>query len=379
LVLLCARDQKYATLREGLRVVLRQDAALELTEVVPEPGQPLVEVLAERVRLSCGDDLPDEAAVADALCGDVRIQHSVIWVEPPDASWLGANLAALDRLAGALNVREGTSPALIVPHVGTREDVSEYRVGAHTVRKLRWGPHLDSFAWQGWCAPLDARMALEEHPELEPGLHRPIVRRLLHSVALEVGLWDADLRDALLRAGEPAAVDPTDVVRAYQESRWGDELPGLSFDQRTWLEGGWERWDGVPRSHSCALLAGDGSGLRTRIWRAHMLCLFPLLEELRPLLIDEVRSHFHKPLTVTRDNEKVDLADPCELELGELAFHCYKQAPGHPKRKLLNQLRLVRNHLAHQTPVGPKLLQTDAVLRELERVLRAPQRDRPVT
>jgi len=139
---------------------------------------------------------------------------------------------------------------------------------------------------------------------------------------------------------------PTEFLHDLADSR-GWPCDG---SDPTWTEGSLDYFDGRPFVHS-AFLAHNGDKHREldrRIWRAQLATLFPLIEEQRIRLIDDVKTM----LTLPVETEYAVLRDPLDLEIAQIAFQLSQRSPRPREYQRARKLARMRNALAHLEPLG---------------------------
>lgn len=165
-------------------------------------------------------------------------------------------------------------------------------------------------------------------------------RTLLAGTIAKLAVWDPAVVDRLAEARPEEVLLPEPLLRELAEERgW---TPATS---RSWWEGTVQQVDGRDQVHSSLLAFQDPEGvLRYRMWSAQAGVLLPLIEERRQALVRRFRN-----LLARHDPTQ----DPWEMEIGSLAF-CLRNLPVDPRaRSVANQLRRLRNELAHLQPLSP--------------------------
>jgi hypothetical protein len=294
----------------------------------------------------------------------------VLWIEPPGPGWVEENIDQIDVFTSVAATIPG-APRLVVPYRGLLADVETYRVGRDGERSVRWGPQLTWLRWSGAVGTLDVRMRMASDRAVEAGVSHPLHRLLLSATVLEVALWDAELAERLVGAGERGATDPFGVVEAHARVRWTTLPSTRAHSEAAWLAGWWDDWDGNPCWHSGVLALQAPEELSRRIWRAHMSCLFPLLESLRPRVAREVSHLLPADLHAKRGEDFVLVDAATDLEWGGLRYYLQRSRSGrrHRAYRLIQEAQEIRNEIAHLEPVSPKLLRSGPLVDELGRFL----------
>jgi hypothetical protein len=165
---------------------------------------------------------------------------------------------------------------------------------------------------------------------------RPLERRLVAAVAIEVAAWDVALVDRLMALQLVQAVRPDLYVESWDEdgtARW----LGLA---RTWESGCVDEWGGEPAEHALWLAANRPEGLAKRVWRGQLAMLLPWIEQYRQMIIARERRHLRPDPRSGTDVESLDWG-PLSIQLHRV--------------QTLNQLttafRFARNELAHGRPI----------------------------
>jgi hypothetical protein len=185
--------------------------------------------------------------------------------------------------------------------------------------------------WSAWCAS-NAKSSPEE-------------QHLRAAVIANLSGADPEVAEFLAQADLAALLNPGETLAGLAQARgWHPH----AIDAPHWLEGKVHFVDGQPRLHSVMLAAaGDAARqeLQRRVWRAQIAVLFPLLEQQRLLLIDELR-----PMLRPEDRSYGSGVRECrsvrELELSQILGQVRGRVD-HALRRRLQTLVRARNSLAH--------------------------------
>jgi hypothetical protein len=184
----------------------------------------------------------------------------------------------------------------------------------------------------------------------------PVKKQLCISICAELSLWDPELCKYLARLDSRQLLDPGKILREFAEERNWSNILDIQDRNHLWASGALQKIEGRDILHS-SLLAIQSSEreLNQRIWRAELTILYPLIEQKRQQLIQELSSSLQLP-HVTQYGESIK--DPLDLEIG----HIYAQLQNNWShylgryRRQIALLRDIRNALAHLEPVEKELL-----------------------
>ncbi len=202
--------------------------------------------------------------------------------------------------------------------------------------------------WDGVPDELDLVLLANEY--LRQRSVSSIQRMLLATTVARVVSWDFDSAVRLLGESERSILNPTEVLCSVaDEKRWTDETPVA------W-EFGTASQSGIVHPARAAI-EDPPREIERRVWSAQASVLLPWIETLRYETVSanlfEVRRQMRHS-GITED-------DPYDLEIGELAKIFGLRGADRNVRKRVQQLRTVRNALAHLQPLPP-----ETVLRLIE-------------
>ncbi len=131
--------------------------------------------------------------------------------------------------------------------------------------------------------------------------------------------------------------------------------------QEGWCLGLAEIIDGEEKTHSAALaLCNQSDEIRRRIWSAEVGVLFPYVEEQRQRILRRLAGLLRVPFE-TRFGEVI--TDWRDLEIGHIESQIVTNGipVARETRRMLRQLREIRNCLAHQEVIPKNLLLDEAL------------------
>lgn len=184
----------------------------------------------------------------------------------------------------------------------------------------------------------------------------PIVhKRVLIAVVAGLALWDPAVALELASAEPDNILEPKVILNEFGRKRgWTPEV--VRGGQPRWDIGLTDTIDGEEKIHSAALSLMDSTDeIRRRIWSAEVGVLFPYVEEQRQTILRRLSGLLRVPFA-TRFGEII--TDWHDLEIGHIesqivthGLHVTRET-----RRMLRQLREIRNCLAHQEAVSRELL-----------------------
>lgn len=179
----------------------------------------------------------------------------------------------------------------------------------------------------------------------------PLQRRLSVNLMANLALWDLDLNERLADESFANLCAPQEFLKNFAAERnWHTDI------SPKWELGTADEIDGKCQPHS-ALPASHEKHLPQRIWRAQVAVLFPYVEECRQELIKGYSNHLPTWLKSYGARNSLgefiyEVSDLHELEIGNLA-HLFKNAKVNPGGIKIEDLRHIRNELAHLRPLPP--------------------------
>ncbi len=167
-------------------------------------------------------------------------------------------------------------------------------------------------------------------------------------VAAELALWDFELCNFLCDSKLTELLNPQHLLLRYAEIQKGEDQTTDAFFKPAWSSGKYNR---KPPVHSVLVArSGNINELNRRVWRGQVQTLFPLIEEQRCLLIEQLRKR--APAILRLFNE----ADgPIEIGPLHAAMCGFQKCPADLK-KLAWHLKEMRNELAHLRVCQPRIL-----------------------
>ena len=193
-------------------------------------------------------------------------------------------------------------------------------------------------------------LAPKAYARYGPGLKRQLYLQLASTLAG----FDPELGDYLCDYDIDALLKPVDILGEFGRTRgWHTEpfaIPG-------WNNGIDDTVEACPCRHAAFLAnQGDSDRIEASIWESEIAVIFPYLERARASIVSDLNGRLILPLKV---NETDSISEPCELELGHLAYMATIHKIRDIKddlRNFLYDLRDARHSLAHLYPVPTDLL-----------------------
>lgn len=213
------------------------------------------------------------------------------------------------------------------------------------------------FAWHNRVAPSDMHLHVAMQMR---GRHGPGPTNLYERIVIELAGWDPKLANEICTWPNEVLLEPLSRLKELA-SAW-------DRGGREWREGTLDQFGPRPLGHILSHVAsGDLSEVDRRLWRAHIVEVFPWLEEIRLTLVDLFRDHIRTP-HINQYNDVID--DPSLLEIGQL-YRNLRESRTFPAEDLafVKLCKMARDDLAHRRPVSPVDLRRLA--REWDRVQQA--------
>ena len=183
-------------------------------------------------------------------------------------------------------------------------------------------------------------------------------KRVAISAIAHLSLWDFEVSERLAAEKIEQILNPEAILTEIAQERgwYCDRTKNISFAE-SWCQGIKNTIEGEEKIHSAALgfdALAQGE-IKSRIWRGEVGEIFPFIEERR----QEIIQRFSKVLTVpfkTSFGEVIkDLRD---LEIGHIEYQLNQTDQiVHPDiRRLIKQLKEMRNSLSHLEPINQDIL-----------------------
>jgi hypothetical protein len=251
----------------------------------------------------------------------------VVWVDGMSSEAWCRWRPFVEDFSHASRNSSGLQPRLCIP-VGSDvgEDIPERGAG---VRALEWRGVVDRLDMSLFVRTLPAATGVSE-----------FIQTVLTSVAVELAGSDPMLAVALRDVAPAALLQPLEPMTGIARQRnWSSKR---SDDD--WRSGAVECWEGRVRRHSlaCAVL-GDDVELRRRVWKGEVGVLFPLVEELRTDMVDELKRYWRLPL----ETPFGAIHEPFDLEISHMLLLAQRHRAPSEVIRLLQCLTEMRHALAH--------------------------------
>lgn len=212
---------------------------------------------------------------------------------------------------------------------------------------------LTSHRWQSGVDRLD--MHLYTAQLLSESSLSLLEKRTATAIIAHLAVFDPAVCEQFAAAEMAAILKPVPMLKLLGKERGWCAIPDYD-DNRLWAEGMADIIDGRLHRHS-ALLCQNGwqDEVDRRIWSAEVGMLFPMVEEFRQSLLDQIGGLLRLPFQTTRGEWIHELRD---LEIGHIESQMvsYGLPVSKDLREKITCFRKIRNSLAHLDPVDPALL-----------------------
>jgi hypothetical protein len=217
-----------------------------------------------------------------------------------------------------------------------------------------WSPSLPLFQekldWNnGFVSSIDTQAYT--HASIGTSISNQVERQVLCGVISSLAGTDLTIVDEL--AHQPATVvfRPSPALNRIARTRaWSGSRVPLCARENLYT-GQVEAVDGLFRLNSVALAAaGRHQEIQHRVWKGQVATLFPLLEECRQVLLNDLKRFLRLPVTTAFG--RID--DIYDLEFSHLADQLGKASNARlvGYRAKVHALKRIRNSLAHLEPIA---------------------------
>jgi hypothetical protein len=159
-------------------------------------------------------------------------------------------------------------------------------------------------------------------------------------VAAELALWDFELCNFLCESKLEDILNPLNLLLRYAETKKNDSVNWAAVFEPAWSPNNRSRK--LPLHSVLVALSNDVVELTRRIWRGQVQALFPLIEEQRCLLIEQLRTRAPMILRNFKDSDGPIEIGPLHAAICRFQSKCPKEL-----RSLSWHLKEMRNELAH--------------------------------
>jgi len=181
------------------------------------------------------------------------------------------------------------------------------------------------------------------------GLDRMVEDEIRLHVAAELALWDFELCNFLCESKFEDLLNPLDLLLQYAETKKDGSPNWDSIFAPAWSSKNCTR---NPPPHSVLVaLSKNVVELTRRVWRGQVQALFPLIEEQRCLLIEQLRTRAPMILRYFNDGDGPIEIGPLHAAMCRFQNKCPKEL-----KRLSRHLKEVRNELAHLRVCQPNIL-----------------------
>lgn len=188
-------------------------------------------------------------------------------------------------------------------------------------------------------------MTLYAATKLREKVECDIRRYLLAQTICQISLWDAELADLLVNEKPEMVISPHDLLNDIAIKRkWSSKT------EPSWSEGTSGQFAGRKVTHtSILLLQGNRNEIDSRVWKAQVQVILPILEDHRLKIIRKMRNllELHMPFNTGVTN----INRPEELEFVHLLHLLGRIGADMRVRNKVRGLRDIRNSLAHIEPL----------------------------
>ena len=183
-----------------------------------------------------------------------------------------------------------------------------------------------------------------------------VQKQLSMSLCTELSQWDIQLCDVLAKMPFMSLLDPGQMLSAHAKDMEWDGISGMEERDELWAEGIVHEMDGQDIYHSAFLACkSDERALNQRLWRAELAVLYPIIEEKRQSIINDLNKALQIPYIGPRGEKIENVKD---LEIGHIHAQLQMKRSGYLEdyRKQVGKLRILRNALAHLECVPTDIL-----------------------
>jgi hypothetical protein len=180
-------------------------------------------------------------------------------------------------------------------------------------------------------------------------------KRVVTSVVANLALWDPAVAERFTSEDLEHILHPVSILQEIARERGWHPIAG-KLPPCLWSRGMVDLMEGEESVHSAALALADIQGtIRRRIWSAEVGVMLPFVEERRQEILAHLAGVLRVPFT-TRFGEVI--SDVHDLEIGHIENQLITNGiKVHPDiRRLVQQLREIRNCLSHLDPLTLDLL-----------------------
>ena len=225
-----------------------------------------------------------------------------------------------------------------------------------TIQGKQEMPHNDVclriIEWNGIVSDLDMMIYVSEF--VNNRNMNEFERALTVQAISDIALWDFEIADAMIEANLKDVVEPFDLLRNINEKRkWNGAPP-------CWENGQTMKYMGNQLESSVLLVSRQTKtpDIFIRLWRSQVRVLLPLIEEQRRNLISLLRKHLTVPFKYNYGSDQYTINELEDLELGHI-WHQTKDIKeiDIDLKECLNDLREIRNKLAHFKPLNYELIE----------------------
>jgi hypothetical protein len=196
--------------------------------------------------------------------------------------------------------------------------------------------------WRGYVSRHD--MIPYVHHLMDGRVKSELTETLLVSTVAFVAGWDPRIASFLAKKSEE------EIFHAWEALE--DLASAINIIESSWENGMLDEISGTPTPHVlCLIREGRSEEFDRALWAAHLLEIFPWLEERRLEFVHRYHGNWRMPIELQHKETVYDAAD---LELGEMFYHLYRGVGmKFEELSFLKECRDARHDLAHVRPVTP--------------------------
>ncbi len=212
---------------------------------------------------------------------------------------------------------------------------------------------LSHHSWKGVVSSLD--MLLFTASLFQGKRLSDLQKRVAISVVTHLALWDSEVSERLAYEKIQNILSPEPILQEIAKERaWCNSNTNNISPQAKWCKGITNIVEYEEKIHS-AVLVMDSREIKCRIWKGEVGEILPFVEERRQEIIERLSKILEVPFT-TRFGEVIK--DLRYLEIGHIEYQLNQtnKIVNPEIRRLVQQLKEMRNSLSHLEPINQDIL-----------------------
>lgn len=215
---------------------------------------------------------------------------------------------------------------------------------------------LSHHAWEGVVGSLD--MLLFTASRFSGKRLSDLQKRVAISVITHLALWDFEVSERLVCEKIENILSPEPILQniAQERSWYYEHTNNISFKE-IWCKGIKNTVEGEVKIHSSALALDSlaQKEIKCRIWKGEVGEILPFVEERRQEIIERISQVLKVPFRTSFGEVIKDLRD---LEIGHIEYQLSQtdKIVNSDIRRLVKQLKEMRNSLSHLEPINQEIL-----------------------